>query len=173
MTSAQLIPAIIVPIIAWRIYLRLRRNIGRQHFRPQRLAMSITFFSIVSVVIGSSVWSFPNALLALGGGMVAGAALSFVGLRLTRFEQASDGLYYVPNTALGVALTVLLIGRIAYRVVILFYVTPPPGQYVPPVLQSPLTLGVYGLTVGYYIAYQSAVLVRGKALAAAPSPPRL
>jgi hypothetical protein len=164
MNAGQLIPAILVPLFAWRVYLRIRRTIGRQHFRPQRLLTSIVLFCVISIVIGVSVWKFPNALLALGGGMAAGIALAFVGLHLTRFEKATDGIYYIPNTAIGIALTVLLIGRIGYRMLVLYLMTPPSDQYVPPVFQSPLTLGLYGVTVGYYIAYQTMVLIRGRSL---------
>ena len=42
MTSTQLVPALIIPFIAWRVYRRVRRNIGRQQFRPAKLKASIT-----------------------------------------------------------------------------------------------------------------------------------
>ena len=49
-------------------------------------------------------------------GVVGGAALGRLGLRLTRFEQTPLGLFYTPNAHLGVALSLLFLGRLIYRV---------------------------------------------------------
>ena len=57
----------------------------------------------------------PPLELPLWGGVLLGAALGVLGLRLTRFEATSAGLFYTPSAHLGIALSTLLVCRIAYR----------------------------------------------------------
>jgi hypothetical protein len=161
MTSAQIVPAIIVPFIAWRVYVRVRRNIGRQPFQPRRMVARVAIFSVVSVLVGLGALAYLPSLAALGGGLLLGVPLALVGLHLTRFETTEQGRFYTPNTAIGVALTVLLVGRMGYRMFSLFAALPLAGMPPPALFQSPLTLLIFGVTAGYYIAYYTGVLWRG------------
>ena len=163
MTASQLAPAIIIPFIAWRVYRRVQRNIGRQRFQPTRLTVRIVIFSVISVLIGLATLAYPLSLAGLGGGLLLGVPLALAGLHLTRFETTPDGKFYTPNTAIGVAVIVLFAGRITYRMMVLF-VSPPADQPPPALFQSPLTLVLFGVTAGYYIAYNAGVLIRGKKL---------
>jgi hypothetical protein len=165
MTPAQLVPAIVIPLVAWRVYLRVRRNIGRQHFRSKRLVTSIVIFSALSIFIGLAALTYPPSPLALGGGLLLSVPLALLGLHLTQFETTAEGKFYTPNTAIGIAVTVLFVGRIGYRMVVLFLAPAPEGLPPAALFQSPLTLLLYGVTAGYYIAYCSGVLWRGKKLA--------
>jgi hypothetical protein len=164
MTSSQLIPALIVPFIAWRVYMRVRRNIGRQPFQPKRTITRIVIFSVLSVLIGLGALAYLPSLAALGGGLLLGAPLALIGLHLTKFETTPQGKFYTPNTPIGVALSVLFVGRIGYRIFVL--VAAPPVDGLPPaaLFHSPLTLFIFGLTAGYYIAYYAGVLIRGEKL---------
>jgi hypothetical protein len=161
MTAAQIVPALLIPLVLWRVYSRVRRNIGRQPWRPRRLRGAGIFVSIVTALIALAAARFPSALGALGGGLVLAVPLGLFGLRLTRFDFSNGQQFYTPNTALGLAVTLLFIGRIIYRVVTLLgasHVDGPP----PSVFQNPLTLLVFGLTAGYYITYYFGVLSRGQ-----------
>lgn len=158
MTSAQLLPAIIGPLVAWRLYRRLRRNIGRQLLRPKRLIGSIVVLSLITVAIAVPAARYLPSLAALGGGVVAGGAAAIVGLRLTRYETLEGVDYYTPNTYLGVGLSLLLVGRVIFRLVALMS-SPAAGTSPPPSLfHSPLTLLVFGATAAYYVAYSAGVL---------------
>ena len=95
-------------------------------------------------------------LLGLGGGLLAGALLGLVGLRLTRFETTAEGHFYTPNIHIGIALSVLFVGRMAYRFIVLGGAD---AQNHAPVFQSPLTLVILGLNVGYYLVYQTGILI--------------
>ena len=158
MSSAHFLPIFLAGLFAWSIYRRVRRNIGRQPLRPSRAIRSIVILSLVSVLIAVTSSQNTNLLLGFGGGLLLGALLGFVGLKLTRFETTEEGHFYIPNTHIGVALSVLFVGRIIYN------------KYVPsghaaaaqnPALtfQSPLTLFILGLNVGYYIVYQIGILI--------------
>ncbi len=58
---------------------------------------------------------------------------------------------------IGVALSVLFIGRLAYNFITKSHAAAPPDPSIP--FKSPLTLFILGLTIGYYIVYQIGVLV--------------
>jgi hypothetical protein len=155
-TTAKIVPALATLYVGWRVYVRFRRNIGRQPLRPGRMTWSIVFFGVISVFVGLGAFSYQPALLSFGGGLLLGIPFAFAGLQLTKFETTAEGHFYTPNTHIGLALTLLLAGRVAYRVVLLLgsSASLPPSA----LMQSPLTLGIIGLTAGYYIAYNSGVL---------------
>ena len=160
MSSPHFFPILIIGIFAWSIYRRIRRNIGRQPLHPRRAIASITILSLVSVlIVGTSLQNI-NLPLAFGGGLLLGGLLGLVGLRLTRFETTNEGHFYTPNTHIGVALSVLFVGRIAYRFIVLNEATTAQNHAQP--FQSPLTLFIFGLTVGYFIVYQTGILIHNR-----------
>lgn len=165
MTSAQLAPALLVPLVAWRVYVRARRNIGRQLLHPTRLAARIAVYSLIVALVTFFAARFLPSLEAELGGLLAGAVLAFAGLKLTRWEMTPDGSFYTPNAFLGLALTLLFVGRIVYRLTMLFAHPPVVGSSSPQLFQSPLTLLIFGVTAGYYIAYTAGVLARGRRVA--------
>ncbi len=150
--AAPVIPVVIGGLFAWRIYRRLRRSIGRQPLRPRRIISSIVAFSVLSVLFAIAGLEFPRILIGLGGGLLAGALLGLLGLRLTKFETTDEGHFYTPNTHIGVGLTVLFIGRMIYRFWIINDETTA-SPHGPPPFQSPLTDFFFGLIAGYYIVY--------------------
>ncbi len=136
MTSKQLVPALIVPLVAWRVYSRVRRNIGRQPFRPARLKVSIAIFSVISALFAFAALTYPPVLAALGGGLLLSVLLAWLGLRLTKFETTPEGKFYTPNTALGVAVIVLFVGRLVYRVFALYGAPDPQSPPMPQPFQA-------------------------------------
>lgn len=169
MTAAQLIPALIIPLVVWRVYTRVKRNIGRQPFRPKRTIASTIIFSVVILLIGIAAAKHPPALAALGGGLLAGIPLALFGLRLTKFESLPSGKFYTPNTYLALALTLFLVGRMAFRMSAL--IAAPQHGSIPlqHPFQSPLTSLMFGLLAGYYITLNIGVLKRMQALPTAAS----
>lgn len=160
MTSKQLVPALIIPFIAWRIYMRVRRNIGRQLFHPNRLKVSVGIFSTVAVIFLLVTLQYPLVAAALGGGLVLAVPIALVGLKLTKFEDTPQGKFYTPNTALGIGISALFIGRLAYRYLVLYLSPDLQTAAAQPAFQSPLTFFLFGLSAGYFIAYQIGVLIR-------------
>jgi hypothetical protein len=160
MSSAHFIPVLVTGLIAWRVYRRIRRNIGRQPLHPRRALVSIVILSLVSILILGFSWPKWHLLSSLGGGILAGAALGFLGMRLTKFETTAAGHFYLPNTHIGVALSLLFVGRIVYRLFALNDAAYAVNQ--PQAFQSPLTLFILGLTVGYYLVYQTGLLLHSR-----------
>ena len=62
----------------------------------------------------------PLAQAALAGGLVGGALLAGVGLKLTKYERTEQGFFYTPNAYIGVGLSLLLVSRILYRLAQLY-----------------------------------------------------
>jgi len=155
--------AIMLPVLGFAVWRRVRSQFGRQPIRRGRMVARIVAFAAIGVLVALSGLLNPRLLEGLAGGAVLGAMLGMFGLRLTRFERSPDGSDgYIPNPWIGGLLTALLVARLAWR----FLVVMPqmehlqPGSGVPPAIgNSPLTLLVLGLLVGYYITYFSGLLV--------------
>lgn len=160
MTSTQIVPALLVPFFAWRIYRRFRRSVGRQVVQPGRLKASIGIFSVITLAFALGALLYLPALEALAGGLALSIPLAVYGLRLTRFEITPGGGFYTPNTALGIAVSALFLGRIAYRFLVLYAAPGLQAPQAPLPFQSPLTYFLFGLSAGYFIAYYTGVLRR-------------
>lgn len=144
-------------LMAWSVYRRMRRNIGRQRLRPRRIIIRLVIMCAVSGLLLFAGLQMPRILLGFGAGLLAGALLGLVGLRLTQFETTEEGHFYIPDTRIGVGLTLLLVGRVIYRSIVLTHSPMGPGH--PPAMQSPLTFLIIGITFGYYIVYLVGLLV--------------
>jgi len=164
--STNLLPVVVVGVVALRMYGRMRRNIGRQTLQPKRLVTRIVIYAVVTLALAVFAMTMnQRLLLGLGGGLALGVPLAFLGLSLTRFESTAEGRFYTPNPYIGGALTILLAGRLVYRLVVLSDISHNPTQ-PPALMQSPLTLCVFGLLAGYYIAYSIGVLARSRTVSA-------
>jgi hypothetical protein len=144
-------------IMAWGVYRRVRRNIGRQPLRLGRIIVSLVVLLLVSALLIGLSLAFPKLLLGFGGGILLGAPLGFLGLRLTKFETTDQGHFFTPNTHIGIALSLLVVGRMIYRYWMFQGATAMGAQ--PQLFQSPLTLLIVGLTVGYYLVYRIGLFV--------------
>jgi hypothetical protein len=144
-------------LIAWGIYRRIRRNIGRQPLRRGRIIFSLIFLAVVTVLLVAVLLPFHKSLLGMGGGILIGGGLGVLGLRLTRFETTAEGHFYVPNMIIGIFLSLLLVGRMLYRWYILENVADAGGH--PQYFQSPLTFFIFGLVAGYYLVYRTGLFI--------------
>jgi len=165
MLAPATIPLIVAPLMAFAVYRRVRGSFGPQPIRTTRMTVRIV---LLAVVVGLMMLSgLKDIRLAEGalGGVALGAALAVaVGLRLTRFELHPDGNdFFVPNPWVGGVLTALLLGRMAWRFLVLapaFAGGAVATTHGPAPGNSPLTMLVVGLTVGYYLAYTAGVLMQ-------------
>jgi hypothetical protein len=177
MESTTLDPKLLMPVlfgalIAFGVYRRVRRNIGRQPLSPARLTSRIAMFSIIGGLILLMSFRDMNLLGAMLGGIAAGAALGWFGLRHTQFEATAQGQFYTPHTYVGALVSALFLGRIAYRFIVLYSTSHalaaadqnPFAAYQ----KSPLTLAIFGILVGYYVFYYAGVLRRGRGLQPPP-----
>jgi hypothetical protein len=143
--------------IAWRVYRRIRRNIGRQKLQPRRTIVRLFVFGLASLVIIFIGAQHPLVLAGFGVGILGGALLGFFGLKLTQFETTEEGHFYTPDTRIGVAVSLLLAGRLLYRMAVLNSASLASDH--PPAMNSPLTFFIAGITFGYYIVYYVGLFV--------------
>lgn len=154
--ATLLLPVGIAALVGWRVYSRIKRMVGRQRLSKIRPWVTLGVFPILVALLLMASVSRPFAALALVGGVLGGAALGLYGLRLTKFEETPLGLFYTPSAHLGIALSLLLIGRIGYRAAYLYFVPAAIQEGV--FTRSPLTLAIFGTLAGYYIAYAIGLL---------------
>jgi hypothetical protein len=93
--------------------------------------------------------------------VAVGVALALWGAAHTRFVRNADRLYYVPHTYTGMAVSLLFIGRLGYRLVQV-YGSADQSFTAPSLVRSPLTIGLYFVLMGYYVCYYSVVLWKSK-----------
>ena len=146
---------IVIPLVVWRMYSRIKRNIGRQTLSKVRPFITMAIFPLLAVLLGWQALGHgrPELLYALAGGIVGGAVLGYYGIKHTIFEATPQGLFYTPNAHIGIALSVLLIGRLLYRMFVMYSANPYAQTAPDDFAASPLTLGIFGLLAGYYVTY--------------------
>jgi hypothetical protein len=165
--NATWFPALLVPLMALLLYRRFKRSVGRQPLAPRRMTARIVVLLLVGALL---LATSPTATGLVGAcaGALAGVALAMIALAHTKLEAGPDGNFYTPNRWLGLLVTALLVGRVAFRMATVYQASasgaPPPSMQ-----RSPLTLAVFFVMAGYYGFYYAGVLRKMKALAPAPA----
>ncbi len=168
-------PILMVAVVAWAIYRRVRRTIGRQPFEPKRMQARMGILALAGVI--TLLFALRNVELAgaMLAGIAAGAALGYFGLRHTKFEITPQGQFYTPHLYIGLTVTLLFLGRLAYRFIYLYPAMNAAAQSNESAFssfqKSPLTLAIFGIVIGYYVAYYWGVIREVRRLAAQPTVP--
>jgi hypothetical protein len=180
MTPTALAPAGFAMLAAYMLYRRFRRLFGRQIVQPARMKVRIAMLVVVAVLLMLRGARDPALALGLTLGFGGGALLAAIGLRLTTFETTPEGRSYTPHGGIGVVLSALLLGRLAYRAFVLAPVVD--GAHAAGAdpfaafQRSPLTFALFGLIVAYYVAYYTGILLAEsrvpKTAPIAAAPPR-
>ena len=166
MTPIVLVPIVVAPLIVWRLYARTRRQFGRQPIQPKRMWTRVAILSVVTLLVATQGLIDPRLAAGLGAGLVGGVALGALALKLTRFEIDGSSDCYFPNPWIGLALSALFIGRLLYRLMVLYpQMSHATGGYAP-YQRSPLTMAILGLLLGYYIAYYAGLLIHHRRVTA-------
>jgi hypothetical protein len=159
MTSSNIMFAVLIPLIVWRLYSRYRKLVGRQHIRPIRLWASVIVFPLFIVLFGFLSVNHSGALFCMFAGCLAGILLSFVGLRLTQFQYTDGVLSYTPNAYIGLILLLILSSRIGYRFLQMTNATDQQAM-MQGTIGSPFTSFIIGLLTCYYTLYSAGILHR-------------
>jgi energy-converting hydrogenase Eha subunit A len=139
--------------------MRVRRHIGRQTSRAWRHWAGAIFFPLLLVLLALAALARPLSEAALVAGAVCGAGLGVWGLKLTRYERTEQGFFYTPNAPLGIALSVLLVGRVLYRLAEVYAMQGHAAAVQSrDFVRSPLTLAIIGLLAGYYSTFAIGLL---------------
>lgn len=165
----RILPYAVAVLAVFLIYRRFRRSFGRQPIVPARMLIRVG----ILIVLGCSLLPLALRSREFGAaeliGVAAGAALGVWGWVHTRFQTFNGRMHYVPHTYTGIAVSLLLIGRVVYRLVRLYASRPAGGADsalqgfdAQSMLTSPLTVGLLFAVIGYYVCYYSLVLGKSK-----------
>lgn len=152
MTTLALL--VLIPLLVWRIYSRLKRMMGRHESQMWRHWAAAVLLPVLLAALAVATGGEALTLSSLAAGALGGAWLGLWGIRLTRFENTGKGYFYTPNVRLGMTVALLFAARVLYRGMELYMntriaVPQPQADFT----QSPLTLLTFGLLAGYYAAY--------------------
>jgi hypothetical protein len=151
--------AAVTAIVAFGVYRRVRRNIGRQILTAPRQYVRMALFTVVCIVLAFIQPLHPAGVAYIASGLIVGAIIGWFALRHTGFEATSQGYFYTPHLYIGIAVTALFIGRLLYRMVLVYDAMSNAAPGVRPTSDnSPLTLGILFLTASYYIVYCTGLL---------------
>ena len=164
--AAPFNPSLVVPVgigvlILWRTYSRIRRMVGRQRLSKVRPWITVCVFLPLVLLLAFSSIARPQSLLGIGGGLVVGIGLGVYSLRKTRFENTPQGLFYTPSAHVGIAVSLLFVGRLLYRLIQMYAISGAPAPGGDPSLQyatTPLTMLIFGVLAGYYVTYAIGLL---------------
>jgi uncharacterized protein YacL len=167
---------LIMAIVAFAIYRRVKRTIGYQKLSRSRLIFRTIMFGLLGCVILYIGFLHPINLLADGIGLAAGLVLAYYAIKHIRFEKRADAWYYRTTLWVEITVIVLLLGRIAYKLLSIYMypaaVAVPPGAA--PTLEvytkDPLTVGIFFVLIAFYIRYFTYLLGKYKQLEPANEP---
>jgi len=171
---SQIGPFLFAILVVFAVYRRLRRSFGRQLLRPTRLTIRVVLFTVIVFALMPLALRSQQYLGAEIVGAALGIGLGIWGAQRTRFVMVGERLHYVPHTYTGIAVSLLFLGRLVYRIVQVYSVAHPahgaypavPSQAMGPasMVSSPLTVGVFYVLAGYYLYYYGWVLWKSKHL---------
>ena len=163
MIDASNLPKIaaVTAVVAFGVYRRVRRNIGRQILTAQRQYVRMGLFTVLCLVLTFLHPLQPIAVAYIGSGLIVGAAIGWFALRHTEFATTPEGYFYTPHLYIGIAITALFVGRLLYRVVLVYDTiskAAPGTAPTPDNSNNALTLGILFLTASYYVVYCTGLL---------------
>jgi len=170
---SQIGPFLFAAVVVLAVYRRLRRSFGRQPLRPTRMTIRIVLLTVVVCALMPVALRSSQYLGAEIVGAALGIGLGVWGAQRTRFLMVGERLHYVPHTYTGIAVSLLFLGRLVYRVVQAYTAahtaggaSADPSQAMGPasMVRSPLTVGVFFVLAGYYLYYYGWVLWKSKHL---------
>jgi hypothetical protein len=170
---------LIAALVVFAIYRRFRRSFGRQPLSRGRMTLRIVLLAVVACALLPLALRSIQFLTAELIGAALGVGLGLWGAERTRFVMFRDRLHYVPHTYTGIAVSLLFLGRVVFRLVQVYTAlhaahssavnTAGPANAFGSsgMVRSPLTVGIFFVLMGYYVCYYGLVLWKSKHLNAA------
>ena len=158
---------VIAALVALGLYWRVRRSVGRQPMRPKRMVFGAVGLTVAGVILLVFMFRFFEAtgFAEVLAGLAVGIAGGLYGLKLTTFGKDEEGEYYVPNRYLGLAVSAILIARIASRFLNGTLTGDPNAASTSAAFQQsydPISSALLFLFIGYYAVYYAGVLLESR-----------
>lgn len=149
--------------IGWLYYRRIRRSFGRQPWQPKRTIARLGLVTLVAASLVCAAVFLPHVGAGIGIGAVAGGALGVFALKHTHAQVTDGQRFYTPNPWIGGGLSLLLLGRLAWRWNQGALTSGGSAQVAQQA--SPLTLGIAATLIAYSLVYTSGLLLHMRKLA--------
>lgn len=152
---------ILIPLLIWRIYSRLKNIFVRQESLMWKHWLGALLFPLLLLVSAGSVLGDVLALSCLGAATLAGGWLAVFALKKTRFEQIGPRFFFKPYDRFGILVCLLFAARVLHIGVELYlnrqsdFPLPITREMV---LRHPLSCGAFGLLAGYLATYSIGML---------------
>lgn len=154
-TAPYWVPA----LSALMAYRRIRRTFGVQPWRPVRSGIRLGILSLVACMLIVLAAVQPQLAPAMLIGALIGVGVGLLALKHTHVAVRDGRRVYTPNPWIGGALTVLLVGRLAWR-----WTHEGMAAAQAP---SALTLGLAAVLIVYSLVYLIGLMVQMRKLASA------
>lgn len=148
LTLPALTPILATAGVGFILYRRIRRLFGRQPYRPKRALARLILLGVVMLALIVAAVMLPQVWPGIVAGIVAGTAIGVFALRHTQVEPCLREAYYTPNPWIGGALSLLLVGRLAWR-----WAGGAFSGGMPTTQASPLTMAIAATLIAYYLTY--------------------
>ncbi len=152
---------ILIPLLIWRVYLRLRQFFVRQESLMWKHWTGAVLFPVMLLAAAASLLAGGPALAALVGGTVAGGWLAFFALKKTRFETVGRRYYFTPYARFGILVCMLFAARVLQIGVELYMNRQ--SDFPQPITREmlvahPLSCAAFGLLAGYLATFSIGML---------------
>ncbi|WP_067927871.1 CcdC protein domain-containing protein [Alicyclobacillus shizuokensis] len=173
--ESHILPVLVIVIlVAFGLYRRIRRTISFQPIQRRRMSIRCLLFVALLVLFVVTAAQTHLSDWVMGIGILLGLALAWVAAATTRFEIRNGVWHYRPSGWVSGVVLLLFIGRLAYRLLELYHsedlVAASNGQ--PAHLQAnnytsdPWTVLVIVILFAYYAAYFAYLLWKERQLEA-------
>ncbi len=149
---------LLTPLLVWRVYDRLKKMMGRQRSLLARHTAGLVVFSAVILIVTTGLLPTPELLAWLALGVAIGIGYGVWGLRLTRYENTSKGLFFTPNRRLGILVPMLMVARLLY-IGFEKYAEEISVKAMVELTHNPITIIPLGLMAGYFASYSAGLLL--------------
>ncbi len=152
--------AFIFPIvlIALAIFMRVRRSLGFQFYRPVAVMFraAICLF-ILFLIISNALRYHPDTLMYNAIGIIIGGGMAYLGVRHAIFEKRKEGIFYRTHIWVEITILTLFFIRLAWRFYQLYGAmgSLPPEQVASQLRyeKDPITGVMISIFATYYIGY--------------------
>lgn len=156
---------LIALLIGLMLYRRTKKTIGLQKLVRSRLWFRTIVICMIGCLFLYASLLHPMNLIADVVGLACGLILAFYAVRHTEFEKRSDGWYYRTSLWVNIAVLVLLVGRIAFKLLTQAPVdAAASANPIQMYANDPLTIGIFFVLVAYYIRFFTFLLIKHKEL---------
>lgn len=161
LTVTTVVLLILVPMLIWRTYSRLKMVFRRQESVAWRHWVGAAGLPILLLAAAQSMLGNLPALSMMAGATIAGAWMAVFALKKTRFENNGVKLFFTPPSRTAILVCMLFAARVL-QIAVEFYINRqsehPHVINQTEVLQHPLTVIPFGLLIGYLAAYSIGLL---------------